>query len=266
MRYLLLSLLLPLLAGCGVELLTTTAIQGELQKQNASNLTRQLKDARDTTSLLSAQQTVNAYQAEKGQYPPSLEALVPEWLPDVPRNNAGEALGYDPVTGRVYDGPVTTPAVRPSQPRVTDMDKIQQLLNGIERHAADTGRYPASLQHLVPYYLPQLPKTASNMDFLYDPRTGTVYHPNPDELAAQQAPAVARQQTSPPAAGQSRSGVGGGGGLLGETMTGIAIQQDLNNMSNAGTSAAGGRARTDARSFGAGQTDQQNQTMDDLGL
>ena len=51
-----------------------------------------------------------------------------------------------------------------------------------------------------------------------------------------------------------------------EVMTGIAIQNELNSMSNAGSSAAGSRARHKARNMGQGRDKKTEKAMDDLGL
>jgi hypothetical protein len=105
-----------------------------------------------------------------------------------------------------------------------------------------------------------VPTADNGLPFLYDPRTGAVYEPQ-GVTPTQQMPAGGNVQ---PRAG--RQPAVGGGGLMGETMTGIGIQSELNSMSSAGSSAAGSRARSGARDVGSQQTQRQDRAMDDLGL
>jgi len=249
------------LAGCGLELLGTTAIRGGLEKENLKTMQKAMDKARGFKSDTELQSTVNAYYAENGQYPPSLEALVPEWLPSLPTQPDGSAYGYDPQTGRILDKPMPI-----SQPGPSDYDKMAQIHAAILKYGQATGYYPRTLNDLVPQYLKTVPKTVSGQDFLYDMRTGALYHPNP-EVMAQQQPS---QPGPPPQRQMQQRGNRGpgvaGGGPLGEAMTGIAIQQELNGMSNAGASAAGSRARQRARGTGQNRNQDVNRQMDNLGL
>lgn len=159
------------LPGCGLELLTTTAITSELAAQNANVASRVLDQAKTSTSQTNAQHAIDLYRAEKGHNPPSLEALVPAYLSEVPRRSDGTPYGYDPVGGRLLDTPQAL------APGMTDAQKLQTLAEAVQRYGRETGRYPVSLWSLVPNYVPQLPKTAGGQDFLYDPRNGGVYLP-----------------------------------------------------------------------------------------
>lgn len=235
---------LAALSGCGVELLTATAIQSDLQAQQASTLTRQLNQVKESTALTSAKHAIQTYQAEKGVLPPSLEALVPGHLPEVPRQPDGTPFYYNSVTGQVLDSPAPTPE---------DRQTVAQIHNAINAYGTAVGFYPPSLDALVPQYLPVSPRTAAGEAFLYNNQNGEVVHPRAS-MATAGAPAPAR------------GGGVSGGGPMGEAMTGIAIQNDLNSMSQGGANAAGSRARSGARDFGAAQTDRQNAAMDSLGL
>ncbi|MGQ9919242.1 MAG: hypothetical protein ACUVS7_17700, partial [Bryobacteraceae bacterium] len=72
-----------------MEVLTATAIQGELQAQQAQAIQRQVAVAANQSGRSRLEQAIRAYQAEKGAFPPSLEALVPDYLPSVPTRADG---------------------------------------------------------------------------------------------------------------------------------------------------------------------------------
>lgn len=175
------ALLMPL-AGCGIELLGATAIQSGMQADNAKRLTRQLDHAKDSTSRITAEHSIGAYYAEKGAYPPSLDTLVREgYLTEIPRKPDGTPYGYDPGTGALLDGPVA-PA-QPRQPQSSlstptdDSRTMQAIRVAILDYWKETRAYPPSLMALTPKYLASVPRTASGHDFVYDPGTGTLYHP-----------------------------------------------------------------------------------------
>ncbi len=247
------------LAGCGLELLGATAIRGEMEKDSLQVLKRQMDHAQNTSSDLEVKHTIQAYYAETGQYPPSLEALVPEWLPAVPTKPDGMPYGYNPATGQLLDQPM--PVVR--QRGETDAQKMARIQDAIIQYGTAIGFYPESLQSLVPQYLASVPKTASGQDFLYNMQDGGLYHPNPAALE-QQAP-YAGNPNQPAQRRRATPGVAGGG-PMGEVMTGIAIQQELNSMSNAGSSAVGSRTRHKAKNMGQNRDQQVNKQMKDLGL
>ena len=73
------------------------------------------------------------------------------------------------------------------------------------------------------------------------------------------------------AAQQQQQHIGGGSGMggvgpMGEVMTGIGMQQELNNMSSGGANAAQSRSRGGINDLSHSHTDTQNQVMDNLGL
>lgn len=247
------------LAGCGLELLGVTAIRGEMETESLKVLKNQMDHAQNTTSDLQLEHTIQAYYAETGQYPPSLEALVPAWLPNVPTKPDGMPYGYNPATGQLLDGPM--PVAR--QPGDGDAQKMAQIQNAITQYGMATGFYPETLQSLVPQYLASVPKTASGQDFVYNMQDGGLYHPNP--AALQQHAPYAGNPNQPSQPRRATPGVAGGG-PMGEVMTGIAIQQELNSMSNAGSSAAGSRVRHNAKNLGQNRDQQVNKQIQDLGL
>ncbi len=224
--------------GCGLELLGTTAIRGGLEKENMQQMKRTLEHAEDTTAALSANQAIGAYYAEQGVYPPSLQALVPEWLPSVPIHADGTPYGYDPATGSLLDS--AAPVAATPIYAVSDSSKLTKIETAVQEYVQETGSFPTSLWALVPDYLPDYIAANSGADFIYDAQTGTVTAPAPVQVAtpAPGAPGAPR----PPRQKPRRVPVGGGG-PMGEVMTGISIQNELGNMSNAGSSAVRSRAR-----------------------
>ena len=231
------------LSGCGVEVLTTGAITADLNAQQASAMKRQIEHAAGTSGKINLQRAIDTYRAENGAPPPSLDALAPGYIPTIPNKPDGTPYGYDPSTGAILENPVMGPTPE-------DFQAMQRISAAIFKYGKRTRRYPASLEALVPNYLPTLPTTADGQAFLYDPRTGRIAHP-----------------TQPPMPVQGQAGPGAyGGGPMGEAMTGIAVQQRLNRRSNAGANAAGNRAGDASRGFGNARSQHQLDVMDDLGL
>ena len=252
--------LIPLLStGCMLDMLMSTAVQSELQAEQLGTLTRQLDNAKQTKSDIEINHAIQAYSAEHGAYPASLQDLVPDYFAQVPTQPDGTPYGYNPATGQVIlDGPAAQ--LPSSQPQLSNADKMTQIRNAIYQYGMATGYYPTSLDQLAPTYLPQVPKANNGLSFIYDPQTGALYEPQ-GATPTQQMPVGGNTQRS-----AGRQPAVGGGGLMGETMTGIGIQNELNNMSSAGSSAAGSRARGGARDVGQQQTQRQEQAMDNLGL
>jgi hypothetical protein len=253
MRNVFTLLLVVCIAGCGVEVLTTTAIQGELQKQQLEALKRQTSYAGDTTAKVRLEQAIGVYQAEKGSYPPSLEALVPTYIESLPYQSSGEVFGYDPATGKLLTG--SPAAITADQTRRTDDENLALLQEAINKYGRDTGYYPPTLSALEPLYLDPLPVAASGAPYNYDAQTGQVWAPG---LSPQQ------QAYTPPAPQPSRAPGVSGAGPMGEAMTGIAIQNDLNSMNQSGTSAAGSRMRQQAASVEGEYQQKQDQALQEL--
>lgn len=252
--------LIPLLStGCMLDMLMSTAIQSELQAEQLNTLKRQLDNAQQTTSDIEINHAVQAYAAEHGSYPASLQDLVPDYFATVPTQPDGSPYGYDPATGQVLVDGAVSPAP-PPRTQESNSDKMAKIRGAINQYGMATGYYPTSLDQLVPTYLPQLPMANNGMPFIYDPQTGALYEPQG------QTPTQAMPYGGQTQQGTARRPAVGGGGLMGETMTGIGIQQELNSMSNAGSSAANSRARGGAHDIGAQQTQRQEKAMDDLGL
>ena len=248
-------------AGCGVELLTTTAIQGELQAKQLQSMKGQISHVSDQSAKINIQRAIDTYQAEKGRYPASLSELAPAYIPSVPNRPDGQPYGYDPASGKVLDAPAVAPAAAPSGPTPNDRQKMNQILAAIDQYGRSVGYYPPSLQALVPTYLPAVPKTDSGQDFVFDPRNGYLGHPA--QLAQQTMPAPG---TQPRQAATPRPVGVGGAGPMGEVMTGIGIQNQLNSMGSSGANAAGGYARQKVGGVTQQHNQQQEQVMNQLGM
>lgn len=221
------------MTGCGIELLTTTAIQGELAAENVKALERQTKSIGEDMGQIRLKQTIDTYHAEKGYYPGSLAVLTPNYIPQIPVKGDGTAYGYDPATGRILDRPSGSGATTIT---TQDQQNMRAILEAINEYGLATGYYPDSLAQLVPRFIQSVPITSSGHGFLYDPPTGTLYHPA--QFQRNEGSAQFGQQAQP-----RRGTRVGGAGPLGEQMTAIGIQQELNGMSNTGTSRARGAAR-----------------------
>ena len=260
MRYLIPILLMFLSGGCGLELLAGTAIQGTLQKEALSGAKQTLDYTKDSTARMSLEQAINAYAAENGTYPPTLEALAPEWLPSIPVQADGTAFGYDPATGALYavfpaaDGAAPQSAPPPglldTQPlQESNQERLIRIHEAISRYTIEQRKYPESLQALVPQYLTQTIKTRDGQDFTYDPATGIVSTPPP---LPQPLGAPAPTAASPGAYGQvppapSRPPAGAGG-PMGEVLTGIGIQNQLNRSLSGGGASSAARQHMRSRS------------------
>ncbi len=248
MKPMLLALLLPLaLSGCMLELLTTTAIQGELAAKDAQAATQALRYAKESTAKREAEYAIRTYQAEKGSYPPSLAALVPGYLPGIPMHADGTPFGYDPATGKLLDSDAPAPVQIPFTPE--DGSNLKRIEDAIYSYWQTTGNYPRSLDDLDPMYIEQVPTLSTGGAFVYDAQTGAVYHPN--DLRG-------------PIAGTSSVSAGGGSAALGEATAGIAIQNDLRNMNTSGVSNAGGAARRGVSGVNDAYNQQQQRALNEL--
>ncbi len=259
MRYLVTALLLTGLTGCGVEVLTTTAIQGELEAQQLKAMKGQVQAVSESTARVNIRRAIDTYYAEKGYYPLTLDSLVPDYLPSLPKKPDGTPYGYDRSTGKLLDTAAPSAAAMPAR-GPSDAEKMARIRAAIDRYGQASGYYPPSLQALTPTYLSQVPKTATGQDFIYYPQNGALYVPG------QYGTGYARQS---PGTGQTRSrqgrGVAQGVGPMGEVMTGMAVQQQLNSMSSSGASAAGSYSRRKLGAHTQQHQQRQQQALDELG-
>lgn len=283
MRYLISIVLVVLAGGCGLELLAGTAIQGTLQKEAASSAKDTIDYAQDTTSRMSIEQAISAYAAETGEYPESLDVLVPEWMPNIPKKADGTDFGYDPETGALLDGPVAgmasggmadsapAPGLLDAVPlQESDQERLLRIHEAVSAYTVKEGKYPTSLWALVPDYLPEYVKTKDGQDFDYDPDTGIVSTPPPlPEPLEAQAPAGGAlnsydQYAEPQPVQQQpqrRAPAAGAGGPMGEVLTGIGIQEELNRSMGGG--AASSTARQHMRSRSNEAVNQRNRQQEE---
>lgn len=229
------------LSGCLADVLMTTAVTGELQAKQLAAGKKQIEQAKEMTAETQITQAIRLYQAEKGKLPPSLESLVPEFLPSVPTRPDGQPYGYEPSTGQLLEHPSA------GQLNAEDWAALDKARAAVQQYGADTTWYPSTLADLVPKYLPALPTTHDGRAFVYDNQTGQVYPP-------EQATAVPRQAsptyTAPTA----------------EMATGMGVQQQLNSMGQSGVNAAGTRSRQNIDNISTSYGNKQMQAADQLGL
>lgn len=242
MKYLIPVALTLALSGCFAEVLTTTAITGQLQAEQAGAMKRQVQGAAENTGQINLKRAIDTYYAENAKYPAALSDLVPNYLPAIPTHADGRPYGYDPATGRISDHAVNG-----------DQATMQAIRQAINAYGTQVGYYPPTLDTLYPNYLPVLPRTASGEQFTYNNQNGAVGVPGQGGVAPQ------------PAQGGGTSGVGGGG-LMGETMTGIGMQQQLNNANQSGANSFGTRGRSGVRDISGQHNQQQENALDALGL
>lgn len=230
--------------GCGLDVLTSTAITGELQRQNVERLSGTTDAVEQRTATWEVNQAIAAYRAEKGENPPSLEALVPEFLAEVPKGPDGGPLAYDPRTGQTGQG---------AGQHAGDYQTMNRIRQAINQYGHRTGYYPPSLDALAPHYLPEPPRTSDGRHFLYNPQTGAVQHPD-----------GAMQQQRAPQPGQQRPG--GGVSPMVDGMTGLGVQQELQGQRQSGAPSAGGYGRSAVERTQDQHNQRQQEALDALGF
>ncbi len=246
MRWIILISLTISLSGCLADVLVTTATQGKLQADQASAAQNTLNRVKNDTGLMNLQRAVDTYRAETGHYPESLDRLG---FNPLPKRGDGGNFGYNPVTGEVLE--------TDAGPSSADYLLMEDIGAAINAYGTASGHYPITLDTLAETgYLPTLPRTESGQEFAYNNQNGIFTHPLEGHVnAARQAPP------------QNRGGAtAGGGGPLGEAMTGIAIQEELNRNSNAGTSRARGTGATGINRATNTQNDRQQKALEELGF
>lgn len=254
MRIALISLMTLALAGCGVELLASTATQSTLQAEQLKAVQGQVGHAAESTGKINLQRAIDTYYAEKGSYPHTLQMLSPDYIPSVPTHVDGTPYGYDPATGKLTDSPMAMPAL--AADGMSDDQKMAQIREAINKFGMTVKYYPGSLQALVPAYLPAVPKASNGLDFIYNPQNGALTNPAGANQAPMPHPGMARRPAG---------SAGGGAGPMGETMTGIGISNQLDSMSNAGSASAGSYARRGIANAQQQHNQQQERALKDLG-
>lgn len=195
-----------LLVGCGA---SETVVVSGIAATNAKNQVKALNNiefkANADAAANRVRETVALFEASTGFLPTSLQELVDKgYMTALPPLPEGIEFRYDRITGVVSTGPADA-ASRPvhEEPVVEQT----QYMKGFATHVGNR-RSPA-------------------------PRTGT-------------RNTAGRGRRSPGAVQRSRPrgrAGGAGAGPMGEVMTGIGVQNELNSMSTGGSSSASGYAR-----------------------
>ena len=253
------------LPGCMLELVGSTAIQSGLAAEGASVNQKALGKAQGFSDEKELNSAIQAHFAEYGYFPGTLQALVPQFIAEIPATSGGYVWHYDPASGSAYLGSPVQQQQQVAQippPSDADYAAMQTIHNAVAAYGQNTGYYPNTLNDLAPTYMASVPKTTSGKNFKYDAATGSVYHPY-DVQQARQADRAQQQQVQT----QQRRGMpAGAGGPLGETLTGINIQQQMNGTRQGGTASAGTAGRQNARNVGAQQNQKHERAMRELGL
>jgi hypothetical protein len=102
---------------------------------------------------------------------------------------------------------------------VADTHTLQQLNDAVTAYGQAHGQYPASLHHLVPEYIDEIPLTSTRLQFAFNARTGLITNPS--------APVLVKKD-SKKKSGNSRRNRGGGISPATDAMTGLGVSQELN--------------------------------------
>jgi hypothetical protein len=188
MRYFLVLMLGVLSSGCLLELMTTTAIQGKLAAESATQGQAAMNQAKDMKGKTELEQAIKMYTFDQDRYPSSLDDLVPRYLPALPLRGNDQAFSYDPRRGKVSNDVQTKPYGGSGSARMTNQDvtNLTALRQAIYGYWQATRRYPDSLSSLEPLYIQTVPTMSSGGAYLYDPTTGGVNHP--EELRVPSSP------------------------------------------------------------------------------
>lgn len=157
------------LSGCLLDMLMTTAITADMAAQQASSSTGALQEAELESAQWELQDALEYYYVEKGEYPRTLDALVPTYIEAIPTRPDGEPFGYNPIEGSIY--------ANAKGPSPEDYFLIEDIKIAINNFGTATGFYPPQLDDLYPNYLPRLPRTSTGETFGYDNQNGRLTHP-----------------------------------------------------------------------------------------
>lgn len=94
MRLLSMCAICAILAGCGES--GKVLPVDELETKQG-----QLNAVRGQTGTLKLEKAIQSYHVTHGSFPSTLEDLVPDHLPALPKKTDSTAYDYDPVTGKV---------------------------------------------------------------------------------------------------------------------------------------------------------------------
>ena len=92
---------LGLLAGCGGGNSTSPPAQNTSPANNSSPVVQPEVYAQKKMDLSSLTQAVQQYKAAEGNYPKTLQDLVPDYIAKIPAAPPGYKINYDPDSGSV---------------------------------------------------------------------------------------------------------------------------------------------------------------------
>ncbi len=194
------------LVGCGLsETVVVTGIAGQNAKNQVEALNNVKFHANREIAENNVRRAITLFEASTGSLPYSLDELLEKGYLDImPALPEGYEFDYDP-----FAGTITTKRVQ-RQPQIRT---------------------------------PQLPPKQDSWDVSEYMRTYNQQNQAPVYSAPSQPSRGVPQQQGRSARRGTRGGGAAGVGPMGEMMTGIGIQSELNSMSGAGTSSAGSYSR-----------------------
>lgn len=201
--------------GCLMEVVTVTAIQGELAAENAQASVRVLGQAKDFKARIELESALSAYKIDKEHYPAALTDLVPIYIAAVPALSNGLEFGYDPATGALTEQRLGARQASSAQAPAFTQQDVQHLYNlrkAIYDYGQMNGRYPESLDVLLPLYIQSLPRMASGQVYPYNSQSGVVSHPGEYQAYNQQRNTgqSGGQSSGPRTAGGQANSISGG--------------------------------------------------------
>jgi len=227
----LVSMCASLLTGCGVsETVVTTGIIATNAKNQAEALSNVKFHANKDVAENKVRRAVALFQASTGSLPYSLGELVDEgYLETLPALPEGYEFTYDPFTGTVGSQPI------PPRENIV-VPKLPPATRSPEDGDVFFGQEPGSLEQ------------------------GSMQY-------GEQGPVESTRSSRRPVSGSGRSSGGiGGVGPMGEVMTGIGVQSELNRMSGSGSSSAGSYGRRTLNRSTQQHQRQQERALRDLGF
>jgi hypothetical protein len=230
-----------LLIGCGVsETVVVTGIAATNAKNQIEALNNIKLKAKPEVSENRVREAIVLYQASTGFLPKSLQVLIDDgYLPALPPLPEGYEFRYNHVTGVISATLATVPSDGPAARQDQSVSPVVQ----------STGQYRD--------YGHALDSAARNSSSSYGTR--------PSAGTGQPQPAYTGGRAANTAPRQAGGAGVGGGGLMGETVTSIAVSNDLNSMSSGGSSSASSYAWHGMDQCMQGYNQQQAQALNDAG-
>ena len=101
--------MLTALCGCGVDVLVSTSISGELESESAQQSLKVLYSTKIQAALNQLRQAIGMFQAQNGRYPFNIDELRKTgYLPGKSELPEGVEIRYDPMSGDVWLEDVST--------------------------------------------------------------------------------------------------------------------------------------------------------------